>query len=47
MEEAEEVGGDLTGSSGSSPPFSAWLSGIDVDSFSSAIIVMSAWLLRK
>lgn len=38
VEELGELGGDLAGSSGSSPEaVSAWLRGIDVDSFSSAI----------
>ena len=40
VEELGELGGDLAGSSGSTPPFSTWLSGIDVDSFSSAISLL-------
>ena len=40
VEELGELGGDLAGSSGSTPTLSAWLSGIDVDSFSSAISLL-------
>ena len=53
VEELGDMGGDLAGSPGSIPPFSAWLSGIDIDFFSSAIgfvrrtLFLSTPILKK